>query len=265
MLTRRRLLAVAPALLAGAPQLLRAADAPAAPKPKFELGLVTYNAAKDWDLPTLLAHCQKGGVKAVECRTTHRHGVEPKLSADERKEVKSRFADAGVVFWGCGSVCEFHSDDPAVVARNVQSCREFLTLTADCGGRGVKVRPNGVARGQTPEQACAQIGKALKECGQFAQGLGLEVWLEVHGDPTQKPALARRIMDECGHPSVGLTWNSNPTDVIDGSLAEAFKLLGPSIKSCHINELDSGYPYADLFARLSAQGYDRYTLIEVKQ
>jgi len=74
-------------------------------------------------------------------------------------------------------------------------------------------------------------------------------------------------MQHCGHPSVGLTWNSNPTDVKDGSVAEYFKLLRPWIRSCHINEIykdaNGAYPYRELFRLLRETGYDRVTLVEV--
>ena len=36
------------------------------------------------------------GLAAVECRTPHKHGVEPSLPADQRKDAKKRFADSGV-------------------------------------------------------------------------------------------------------------------------------------------------------------------------
>ncbi len=234
--------------------------------PKFKLGLVTYNTAATWDLPTILKTCQKVGIAAVECRTTHKHGVEPKLNAEERTTVKKQFADSGVTFWGCGSTCEFHSSDPEVVKKNIEDCKGFVKLVADLGGKGVKVRPNGVAKGYTVEKACEQIGTALKSCGKAAADAGIEIWVEVHGPVTQIPKNMKAIMEACGHPAVGVTWNSNPTDVENGSIKENFDLLAKYIRSCHINDLNkdkSGkYPYRDLFARLKAIGYDRYTLIE---
>ncbi len=236
-------------------------------KPKFRLGLVTYNVPATWDLPTLLDTCKAVGIAAVECRTTHKHGVEPSLSADDRKRVRGQFLDSGVKFWGCGSVCEFHAADAAVVAKHVEDCKRFVELVRDIGGTGVKVRPNGVAKGHTVEQACDQIGKALIDCGKAAADAGLEIWVEVHGSVTQVPANMKRIMAACGHTAVGVTWNSNPTDLVQGSLAEGFDLLAPHIKSCHINDLTNDaagkYPYRDLFKRLAGIGYDRYTLCEV--
>lgn len=236
--------------------------------PKFKLGLVTYNVPKDWDLPTLLKVCQEVGVAAIELRTTHKHGVEPTLTAEQRKDVKQRCADSGVVFWGSGSTCEFHAADPAVVARNVEECKRFVGLVRDLGGRGVKVRPNGVPKGADPKATFDQIGMALRECGKAAADAGVEIWVEVHGAVTAEPRAMRAILDACGHPAVGITWNSNGTDLDPAkSIGPAFELLKKDIRSVHINDLDNdakgAYPYRDLFKRLAGIGYDRYTLCEV--
>lgn len=238
------------------------------PAPRFRLGLVTYNVAAGWDLPTTLRVCREVGIAAVECRTTHRHGVEPALTADARRAVRGQFADSGIVFWGCGSVCEFHAADPAVVRRNVDECKRFVDLVKDLGGRGVKVRPNGVPAGGDPARTFEQIGRALAECGRAAADAGVEIWVEVHGAVTSLPRNMKAIMDACGHPAVGVTWNSNGSDLDDRKqLAANFDLLRPFIKSCHINDLENDrrgtYPYRELFRRLAGAGYDRYTLCEV--
>lgn len=268
--TRRSFLATsaAAATVAGLPATGSAADRKAAgTPPPFQLGLVTYNTAARWDLPTILKVCKAVGIAAVECRTTHKHGVEPALSADQRAVVKKQFADSGVVFWGAGSTCEFHSPDPAVVKKNIETCKDFVRLVHDLGGTGVKVRPNGLPKGVPVEKTLAQIGQALVECGKAAADLGVEIWVEVHGGGTQEPKHMRTIMEQCGHKSVGLTWNSNQADVTDGSVRASFDLLKPWLKSCHINDLykdaQGVYPYRELFRLLREAGYDRYTLIEV--
>jgi sugar phosphate isomerase/epimerase len=236
-------------------------------KPKFRLGMVTYNIAAKWDLKTLLDVCKKVGISPVEFRTTHPHGVEPTLSKEQRKEVKARCADAGVEIWGCGTVCEFQSTDAAVVKKNIETCKQFLELAADIGGKGVKVRPNGLPKDVPVEKTLEQIGKSLILCGKAAEDLGLEVWVEVHGTGTAHPPHCKTIMEHCGHSKVGLTWNSNASDIKNGSVAEYFKMLWPWIRSCHINELhkDStgAYPYRELFRLFRANGYDRVTLCEV--
>lgn len=230
----------------------------------MRLGTVTYNIAKDWDLPTLIAHCKATGFEGVELRTTHAHGVEPSLDAVRRAEVKQRFADAGVTLWGLGTVCEFHATDQATVKNHIESCKRWCELAKDVGATGVKVRPNGLPEGVPIEKTLEQIGESLKECATAADASGVEIWVEVHGRGTSHPPHIRTILDICKHPRVGVCWNSNREDIADGSVKPSFDLLRPDIKSCHINNLwDASYPYRELFGLLRQSGYDRFTLCEV--
>lgn len=239
-------------------------QAEASPALRYRLGIVTYNIAASWDVPTILRVCRDVGLAAVELRTTHKHGVEPTMSPQARKEVRQRFADAGIELWGCGSVCEFHSPDQAVVQRNIETCRQFVQLVADIGGKGVKVRPNGLPANVPVNRTLEQIGRSLAACGKSAADAGVEIWVEVHGRGSEHPPHVATMMREANHARVGVTWNSNAADVVNGSVSEYFKLLRPWIKSCHINELHSGYPYRELFRLLRETGYDRVTLAEIQ-
>jgi sugar phosphate isomerase/epimerase len=252
----------ATSMLAHQPHV-HAAGVSASPR-RFQLGIVTYNVAANWDLATTLKVCKNVGLAAVEFRTTHKHGVEPSLTKEQRLDVKKQCADAGIVIWGCGTVCEFHDPSKAVVDKNVETCKQFVDLVADLGGKGVKVRPNALPSGVPVEKTLEQIGKALIPCGQAAANAGVEIWVEVHGRGTDHPPNVKTIMEHCGLANVGVTWNSNNADVLNGSITPYFELLRPWLKSCHVNELHSKYPYRELFTRLREMGYDRYTLAEIQ-
>ena len=102
MPTRRHFLQAAAGLTAVTP----VADASGSPpSAKFRLGIVTYNIAANWDFATILRVLSQTRIGAVEFRTQHKHGVEPSLSADQRKDVRKKCQDAGVAIWGCGTVC----------------------------------------------------------------------------------------------------------------------------------------------------------------
>ena len=240
------------------------APAPAAAgDPPFSLGTVTYNVAMKWDLPTLLRILPKAGIYGVEFRTGHAHGVEPTMTAEQRADLKSRTHDAGFKQMSLGTTCEFEAPDMAVVRKNIEQCGEFIKLAQDIGARGVKVRPNGLPKGVPVDKTLEQIGVALRECGTMAQDHSVEIWVEVHGAGTQEPANLRKIIDACGHKSVGVNWNSNPTDVKNGSVKEAWDLLSPFLMSCHINDLWGNYPYRELFSLMRQANYNRYTNCEV--
>lgn len=231
---------------------------------QFKIGLVTYRIAAEWDLPTILQHCKTTGYEAIELRTTHKHGVEPTIDGARRREVCQQITDSGLTLWGLGTECQFHETDPAVVQRNIETCRRFCELARDLGAVGVKVRPNGLPKGIPVEKTLEQIGVALRQCGQAAADNGVEIWVEVHGPGTAHPPHMRTIIDLCDHPKVGVCWNSNSQDVKDGSVREYFNLLRPKLLSCHINELASDYPWRELFTLLRETGYDRYTLQEIQ-
>jgi len=232
----------------------------------FKLGLVTYNLAKDWDIPTIIKNCEATGFEAVELRTTHKHGVEPALSKEQRIEVKNQFAGTKVRLLSLGSVCEFHSPDQSTVRKNVDECKRFIELAHDIGAIGVKVRPNGIPKEVPEEKTIAQIGAALRECGEFAKGANVEVWVEVHGRDSSQPARMAKMMQAASHPQAAICWNSNPEDVTNGSVKQSFALLKPWIRNAHINELwKSEYPWRELFGLMKSAGYNRYCLAEIPE
>jgi hypothetical protein len=230
----------------------------------FRLGLVTYNLAKDWDIATIIKNCEATGFEAVELRTTHKHGVEPTLAKAQREEVKRRFADSKVRLLSLGSVCEFHAPDQSVVRQNIDECKRFIELARDIGALGVKVRPNGIPKEVPEEQTLRQIGASLRECGEFAKGAGVEVWVEVHGRDSAAPWRMRRMMEHASHQQVGVCWNSNPEDVEQGSVKKSFALLKPWLRNAHINELwKPEYPWRELFGLMKQAEYNRYCLAEI--
>ena len=231
-----------------------------------QLGIVTYNIAKDWDLPTILARLEKLGYAGVELRTEHAHKVEIRLNAAQREEVRKRFEDSPVHLAGLGSTFEYQATDPAVVRKNIEGTKEYIHLAHDVGSPGVKVRPNGIPRGANLEETLRQIGRALHEIGEYATGFGIEIRVEVHGGVTQELKHFARILQHADHPNVYACWNSNPTDVVDGSVKSTFALVAPKVREVHLRDLfDASYPWRELFALLAAEHYEGYTLAEIPE
>ena len=230
----------------------------------FALGLVTYNLGKDWDIEALISNCVKTGFQAVELRTTHKHGVVPFLGRDDRTSVGRRFADSPVRLLSLGTTCEFHSIERKVVDNNIDKAKKFIELAHDVGALGIKVRPNGIPEGFSEDKTIEQIGEALRECGQFGERYGVEIWLEVHGKHSNEPLAVKKMMESANHPLVGVCWNSNPEDIEKKSVKKNLVLLEPWLRNVHIRELwDKKYPYGELFNLLKRFGYSRYTLAEI--
>lgn len=233
----------------------------------LKLGAVTYNIAKDWDLPTLIKNLTDAAFDAVELRTTHKHGVEIALPPAARADVRQRFADSPVKLGGLGTTCEYHSADAAQLRKNVEETKAWVTLARDVGAPSVKVRPNGLPKEVPEEQTLEQIGKALRECGAFAEDHGIRIQLEVHGDGTSRVPRIRRILDYGGnHPAVRVCWNSNQTDLLDGGFEANFRLVRDRIGQIHMRDLFvEEYPWRKLIASLTEMKFDGYCFAEIPE
>ncbi len=232
--------------------------------PQMKLGLVTYQWGKDWDLPTLISHCAQSGILGVELRTEHKHAVEPNLTPAQRDEVRKRFADSPVTLVGYGSNAQFHEKDPQRVRQNIEQAKAYVQLMHDCGGSGVKVKPNGFEPDVPHEQTIEQIGRALNQLAAYAADFNQQIRLEVHGRGTDELPNIKAIMDVADHPNVGVCWNSNATDLTGEGLEHNFHLVKNRLgQTVHVRELNqTGYPYPQLLSLLARCDYSGWILLE---
>ena len=229
-----------------------------------KLGLVTYNWGKDWDVPTVIKNCEVTGFGGVELRSTHKHGVEITLGKEERQAVRKQFEDSKVELVGLGSACEYHSEDPAVVDRNIEDTKAFVRLCKDVGGTGVKVRPNGLPKDVPVEKTIEQIGKSLRAVATYGADYGVQIRVEVHGRGTAELPLIKQMMDIADHPNAVICWNCNPTDLNGEGLEHNFELVKKHFgATIHIHDLRNDmYPWKPFFGLLRSIQYDDWTLIE---
>ncbi len=231
-----------------------------------QLGIVTYNIAKDWDLDTIFKKLEALGYEGVELRTTHAHKVEVNLDKARREEIRKRFEDSVVQIAGLGSTFEYQATDPDLVRSNIEVTKEYVRLAHDIGAPGVKVRPNGIPKGADLDATLRQIGRALHEVGQDADDFGVQIRVEVHGAVTQEVENFAKILRYADHPNVYACWNSNPTDVKNGTIKDTFALVADRIQEVHLRDLtDEAYPWRELFALLKAQKYEGFTLAEIPE
>ena len=235
------------------------------PGSKMQYGLVTYMWGAKWDLPTLIDNLEQAKVLGVELRTTHAHGVERTLNAQQRKDVKKRFDDSPVSLVSLGSNERFDNPDPEVVKRAIEATKEFIKLGHDVGASGVKVKPNSFHKGVEHEKTIQQIGEALNVVGAFGADFGQQIRLETHGS-CSPPPIIKQIMDVADHPNVAVCWNSNapdlvgPRDTKEENLKYNFGLLADRLgATTHIRTLQwPGYPFQlliDLMVKIDYAGW----------
>jgi hypothetical protein len=232
----------------------------------MKLGLVTYQWGRDWDLPTLIANCEKSGFLGLELRVQHAHKVETNLNTAQRAEVKKRFADSAVTCVGYGANYEYHSPDPVKLKENIDGTKEYIKLCKDIGATGIKVKPNGLPPEVPREKTIAQIAASLNECGKFAQDYGQLVRVECHGNITQEIPNMKAIFDQITEKNVVMCWNCNDQDLLPPGLEANFnsvkKYFGDIV---HVRELNVGdYPYQQLLNLFTGMSYTGWILLEAR-
>jgi sugar phosphate isomerase/epimerase len=233
---------------------------------KLRFGLVTYEWAKDWDLATLIANCEKTGVLGVELRTQHAHAVEINLTKAQRQEVKRRFAESPVTCLGYGSNFEYHSPDSAKLKENIEGTKAYIQLCQDIGATGIKVKPNTLPKEVSSEKTIEQIANSFNEVGKFAQDFGQLIRVEVHGNITQELPVMKQIFDQVTEPNVKICWNCNPEDLNPPGLEHNFDLVKKWFgDTVHVREFNVGdYPYPELFRLFSKMNYQGWILMEAR-
>jgi sugar phosphate isomerase/epimerase len=227
-------------------------------------GLVTYMWGAEWELPTLLENCKKTNVLGVELRTTHAHKVEPSLDEKQRAEVAARFADSGITCVGIGSDERLCNPDPALHRQAIERSKEFVRLSHDIGGSGVKVKPNDFHPPVPREKTIEQIGKALNELGEYASGFGQQIRLEVHGKCGAEMPVVKAIMDVATNENVFICWNSNKTDLAGDGLQKNFDMVRNRFgATLHVREFSApDYPWQELFNLLVKSKWEGWMLCE---
>jgi sugar phosphate isomerase/epimerase len=169
-----------------------------------------------------------------------------------------------VELMGLGSAFDYHTPDQGRLKQDIASTKDYIKLAHDVGAPGVKVRPNGLPKEVPVEKTLEQIGRALRELGEFADGFGVQVRLEVHGSGTSLLPHIKKIIDIADHRSVGVCWNSNDTDLAGQGFDHNFDLVKDKIFVVHMRDLYlEDYPFRRLFSRLKETGFNGYCLAEV--
>jgi sugar phosphate isomerase/epimerase len=236
------------------------------PGSKMKLGLVTYLWGKDWDIPAIIKNCTAAGIKGVELRVEHAHGVTLDLTASQRAEVKKQFKGSQVEIVGMGTNEQYDSPDQEKLKLAMETTKKWLHLSKDIGGSGVKVKPNQFHEGVPKEKTLEQIGEALNELGKYALDMGQTLRLEVHGNGTQELPNIKQIMDHVQTKGTTVCWNCNDQDLIGGGLEYNFNLVKDRIGDItHVREMNIGsYPYQELMNLFVGMDYKGWILLECR-
>lgn len=236
-MTNRRTFIRQSAVLAGS---LLAGQALLAGTAKSPLLSYSTLGCPQWPLAQILDFGAAKGYQGIEIR-----GILGELnlvkvpgftSAAAIKVTKRQFADKNLKIVNLGASAEMHHADPAKRKANLDGGKAFITLAAELGCPYVRVFPNALPADQDRQATLNLIASGLRELGTFANGTGVTVLMESHGDLVH-PEDILYILKQADSPNIGLVWDIYNMWTITGeSPAKIFAKLRPYIRHTHIKD-----------------------------
>jgi sugar phosphate isomerase/epimerase len=230
----------------------------------MKLSLDTYSIGADLSLRDLLELLPASGYQAVEfrCESNQKHGVEPEISVEERRRIRALITGAGLEVSCLSTGQRYEYPDPALRQKAIERTKQFIDLAADIGCGRIRVFGNDFPAGVPKPQVVQYVGESLHECGQYAEGKGVDVLLEMHGEfyYWEYCLGAVKIAD---HPNVAINYNSDQRDLVNGSLAFTLDKVKDYVRHVHMHDLDSQeFPYKELFGILKKMKYANFLSLE---
>ena len=227
---------------------------------------MTYGVLKALSRADLLSVLKDNGFEGVEFRTdaNHGHGVEASIGSEERQQVVTDCAAAGIEICSVATGNRYHELDAADVEGNIEETKQRMQLALDLGAPRVRVFGNNFPKEVSKEKTIAQVAEALKELCAYGADIGVKPSLELHGEFDWQACKA--VAEQVDHDNFGLIWNSTSQDIVDGSLEKALDAVWPWLDHVHLHDLaGQGYPYRELFRRLSQRGYTGFMSAEAER
>jgi sugar phosphate isomerase/epimerase len=205
-----------------------------------------------WPWKTVLEQASQLGYAAIELR-----GIEGDMDLPQRPE----FADArlkqslrdldalNLKISDLGSSARMHEKDPAKRKAQLDDGRSFIDLAHKLRSPYVRVFGDKWVEGESREDTLRRVTEGLRELRQHAEGSGVGVIIESHGDFTDS-AILEEILKRGG---IDLLWDAHHTFVAGKEEPSyTFQRLGRFVRHTHLK--DSVPKGADHHYVLTGQG-----------
>lgn len=193
-------------------------------------------ACPDWTWEHIVSEAKRLGYQGIEIR-----GVEGEMDLTkirsflpERIErTKAELKDAGLEICCLDTGCAFHNAeryDKAIVEG-----KAAIDLAVKLGVPYTRVFGDVIPDHAVREDTISQVVKGLQELGSYAEGTGVMVLLETHGDFNQHGILTE-ILGQINPETVGILWDFEHPFMHGESIDDTYSHLSSRIRHTHVKD-----------------------------
>lgn len=227
------------------------------------------------DIPALAARARAAGADVLEIAIS---ADPPPFDPAAARRALAAEGLEGTLVTSLNATTDIGSVDPAVRAAGRAFLRRYIEHAAALGSPllsgalyDVVFQPTYTAP-EERQRRWSCVVEAFAELGPVAQDAGVRIALEplsrFHTAFLNTAADGRRLVDDIGHPAVGLLLDTFQMNIEEKSLAAAVRTAGDRLFHVHAAESDRGTPgtgqvhWNDLRDGLREVGYDGRLIIE---
>jgi sugar phosphate isomerase/epimerase len=234
-------------------------------------------ACPDWLWAQIVQKAVEYGYQGIELR-----GVEGEMdltkaapfTGSRMAATKRELRERGLAIPCLDTSCHFDQLD--ALQKNIDEGKRHIDLAVTLEASCIRVFGDRIADSQSREKILAQVAEGLLALAQYAEGTGVSVLLESHGDFAQTQNLLA-VMEAVRHPQVGVLWDvHHPYRFFAEPLADTYQKLKRYIQHVHLKDsvTDEGgevryclqgqgvLPLAEVLQLLRAGGYAGWIAFE---
>ncbi len=242
-------------------------------------------ACPSWKLDAVLEIARSEKFDGVELRfieNDDRLWSRAEFTGSGLRETISKLNDFALEIPCLDTSCFFHDREQSTRRAAIEQGKRMAELAARLEAPGIRVFGDTIQPGATREMTRRWVAESMDELNQEAKGLGVEVWLESHGDFAAAQETVG-ILKLGGESNLGVLWDPANAFADGGEDPETgMQILGSQIRHVHVKDAkrpsaDAGnprrvwdpvlmgegdFPAARLLSILSSHGYRRYLSFE---
>lgn len=229
-----------------------------------------------WSFDKIVSECKKLGVRGVEVRgingVMNFDGI-PEFSDENKPKTLEKLKNNGLDFVCFGASSSFH--DREKHEKNISEAKLTVDYAKKFGVPFVRVFGNNVSP-DDPETSMKNIIDGISAVCEYAEGSGVTVCLEIHGDVNTPERLAKVINGLKGYKSFGIIWDVCHTFTGCGNdIDEVYEVIRPYVRHVHLKDAvredgqtklrtlgEGNINIEGIVKRLLDDGYDGYFSFE---
>jgi sugar phosphate isomerase/epimerase len=193
-------------------------------------------ACPDWNWDKTIAEASRLGYDGIELRGVEGEMYLPRARPflpDAIDRTIRQLKENNLEICCLDTSCSFHDENKFAGA--IREGKETIDLAVKLGTPYIRVFGDKIPDPAQREKAVAAIAAGLDELGRYAEGKGVTVLLETHGDINQYDVI-RDILGQVGSPSVGVLWDFEHPFMNGEAPKTTFAELGAYIKHTHVKD-----------------------------